>query len=277
VDEALTLMRPAASHGAVEHTAATLHALWFSGHAHALAGRPAEALMSLARYTEEVQRRDMPRFGGRGVNFAGWVLRNIGAVDEGIEAHRTALGLVESERTADVEIAALQDLADERLTAGDPDAAAAWLRRADAQATSTLVFGWRLALKSRLLGARLALLTGSYEQAAEAAGELAQHAEALGVPRYAAPARLLAARSRRRLGAPIDPDKIVSDLTEIERTVAVEAWWWVGEAGADFGVSEWIDRAEASGRRLAADCGDRSAQALRHIAQRAAQWRRSAR
>ncbi|HEY2834539.1 MAG TPA: BTAD domain-containing putative transcriptional regulator [Sporichthyaceae bacterium] len=276
VDEALTLMRPAASHGAVEHTAATLHALLFSGHAQALAGRPAEALAALARYTEEVERRDMPRFGGRGVNFSGWVLRNIGAIDEGVEAHRTALALVESERTADVQIAALQDLADERLTAGDPDGAAAWLRRADAQATATLVFGWRLALKSRLLRARLALLTDSFEQAADLAGKLAEHAEALGVPRYAAPARLLAARARRRLGVPIDLDKIAADLAEIERTVAIEAWWWVGDAGADLRVTDWVDRAEASGRRLAADCGERSALALAHVAQQAAQWRRGA-
>ena len=40
--EALPLLRPAArGHVGVEHTSATLHALLFTGHAHALAGRPA--------------------------------------------------------------------------------------------------------------------------------------------------------------------------------------------------------------------------------------------
>ena len=92
LDEALPLLRPAAREQVgVEHTAATLHALLFTGHVHALAGRPAEALDSFARYTEAVERRHVPRFAGRGVNFAGWVLRNVGAADEALDCHLEAL------------------------------------------------------------------------------------------------------------------------------------------------------------------------------------------
>jgi tetratricopeptide (TPR) repeat protein len=249
VDEALALMRPATVQNAVEHSAATLHALLFSGHAQALAGRPAEALAVLARYTEEVQRRDLPRFGGRGVNFGGWVLRNVGAVEEGVDAHHRALA--HAERTADVEVAALQDLADERLIAGDPEAAADWLGRAEARDTADLVFGWRLAFKSRLLRARLALLSESLEEAAATAQSLAEDAGALGVPRYAAPARLLAARARRRLGEFVDPAVVTADVAEVQRAVAIEAWWWVRDTGVDLGVPRWIDWGEAAGRRLA--------------------------
>ena len=54
------------------HTSATMHSLLFTGHAHALAGRPGQALDALARYTTEVERRQVPRFAGRAVNFAGW-------------------------------------------------------------------------------------------------------------------------------------------------------------------------------------------------------------
>ena len=80
VEEALALLRPAArGQIGVEHTSATMHSLLFTGHAHALAGRPAQALDALARYTAEVERRQVPRFAGRAVNFAGWVLRNLGA------------------------------------------------------------------------------------------------------------------------------------------------------------------------------------------------------
>ena len=80
VEEALALLRPAArGQIGVEHTSATLHSLLFIGHAHALAGRPEQALAAFTRYTAEVERRQVPRFAGRAVNFAGWVLRNLGA------------------------------------------------------------------------------------------------------------------------------------------------------------------------------------------------------
>ncbi len=79
-EEALALLRPAArAQEGVAHTAATLHSLLFTGHAHAVAGRPALALDAFTRYSAEVERRQVPRFGGRAVNFAGWVLRNLGA------------------------------------------------------------------------------------------------------------------------------------------------------------------------------------------------------
>src|SRR5262249_60282658 len=76
VPEALSLLRPAArGQVGADHTSATLHALLFTGHAHALAGAPALALDTFARYTTEVERRQVPRFGGRAVTFTRWVLR----------------------------------------------------------------------------------------------------------------------------------------------------------------------------------------------------------
>jgi hypothetical protein len=44
--------------------------------------RPALALDAFARYTAEAERRQVPRFTGRAMNFAGWVLRNLGAADQ---------------------------------------------------------------------------------------------------------------------------------------------------------------------------------------------------
>ena len=55
--EALALLRPAArATEGVAHTAATLHSLLFTGHAHAVAA-PALALDAFSRYTAEVERR----------------------------------------------------------------------------------------------------------------------------------------------------------------------------------------------------------------------------
>ena len=131
--EALPLLRPAArGHVGVEHTSATLHALLFTGHAHALAGRPAQALAAFARYTEEAERRQVPRFSGRAVNFAGWVLRNLGAAGEAADQHAAALEIAQQHGTAEVTIAALEDLAEQCLDAGDPDGARARLAEAAA-------------------------------------------------------------------------------------------------------------------------------------------------
>ena len=158
VAEALALLRPAArGQVGVEHTAATLHSLLFTGHAHALAGRPAEALAAFTRYTTEVERRQVPRFAGRAVNFAGWVLRNLGAWPEALDHHYEALEVGQRQGTPDVTIAALEDLAEQQLETGDPDGAQARLDQASALLHGDLVFGWRLRLKHQLITGRLAM------------------------------------------------------------------------------------------------------------------------
>ena len=158
-EEALSLLRPAArGQVGVEHTAATLHSLLFSGHAHALAGYPAAALDVFSRYTAEVERRQVPRFAGRAVNFAGWVLRNLGASDEALDHHQEVLEIARSGGgSAELAIAALEDLAEHCVDRGDLDGAAARLAEAAALIQGDLVFGWRLELKHDMISGRLAL------------------------------------------------------------------------------------------------------------------------
>ncbi len=182
-DEALALLRPAArGQVGVEHTSATLHSLLFTGHAHALAGRPEQALAALTQYTAEVQRRQVPRFAGRAVNFAGWVLRNIGAAAEALDHHHEALDAAAREGTAEVTIAALEDLAEHCLDAGDLDGAQTRLDQARALLRGDLVFGWRLDLRHRLLSGRLDLRRGAAEQALSTASDLAVQAVGAGHP-----------------------------------------------------------------------------------------------
>jgi DNA-binding SARP family transcriptional activator len=257
VDEALALLRPAArGQTGVEHTSATMHSLLFTGHAYALAGRPAQALAALSRYTAEVERRQVPRFAGRAVNFAGWVLRNLGAYPEALDHHHEALEAGQGQGTADVTVAALEDLAEHALEAGDPDAAAARLAEAGALLRADLVFGWRLRLKHQLLTGRLALLRGEAERARAEAGALASRAAELGVPRYASVARLLAYRADHALGRPVDPAAVAADLDRLDRCVAIEAWWWTCDMATDFGLPAWGDRAADRAARLARDAGE---------------------
>jgi DNA-binding SARP family transcriptional activator/tetratricopeptide (TPR) repeat protein len=266
VDEALALLRPAArGQIGVEHTSATLHSLLFTGHAHALAGRPAQALAAFAQYTAEVERRQVPRFGGRAVNFAGWVLRNLGAWSQALDHHMEALEVGQHQGTAETPIAALQDLAEHALETGDPDAAAARLAQAAALLQGDLVFGWRLELKQQFLTGRLALRRGDAERALAEAAELGARASVLGVPRYVSVARLLTHRANRALGTPVDLAVVDADLDLLDRCVAIEAWRWTCDMAADFAHEAWLDRAADRAGRLAREAG-RYADGLRREA-----------
>jgi DNA-binding SARP family transcriptional activator/tetratricopeptide (TPR) repeat protein len=274
--EALPLLRPAArGQVGAEHTAATMHALLFTGHAHAIAGRPAAALTAFARHTAEVDRRHVPRFAGRSVNFTGWVLRNLGDRSRALDCHTEAMEAGRQHGTADVAIAVLEDLAEMRIDDGDPDDAARLLAEAGVLLAEAgdLVFGWRLALKHDLITARLALLQGNAEQALATANRLAGTSASLGVPRYASAARVLGHRAGRRLGNPVNMGAVEADLEELAAAVAIEAWWWTGDAAADFGVPAWLDRAARLAGRLADHAGPHAATLRREADKRMQQWK----
>ena len=274
-DEALALLRQAArATEGVAHTAATLHALLFTGHAHAVAGHPALALDAFTRYTAEAERRQVPRFTGRAVNFAGWVLRNLGAADQAHDRHRQALELgLRGAGIPELTIAALEDLAEQCVEAGDPDCAQARLAEARAVLTGDLVFGWRLDLKHHLVSGRLALLRGDAAVALATASALETRAAALGVPRYLSVARVLKHRARRALSLPVDLAAVAADLELVEGSVAVEAWWWTGETAADLAVPAWLDLAADRAERLARQAGDHADVLRRAAAQRLDRWR----
>lgn len=275
VDEALALLRPATRPGVgVAHTPASLHALLFTGHTLAVAGRAGEALACFDDYSTEVARRDVPRFAGRGVNFGGWVLRNLGAVGAGADAHEeAAAGASNGVVIPEVLVAAHQDLADERLRAGDLDGALRHLDRAREALVGDLVFGWRLTMKMQLLQAQVDLHAERPEAALMTASALQAAAAGAGVPRYDACARLLTHRARAALGEPVDPVAVVGDLADVERAVGVEAWWWAGSTGAALGLEPLLARSESLAATLAGASGGH-AEALHAEADRQlAEWR----
>lgn len=256
-DEALDLLAPITHPGAgADLTSATLHALLFTGHAHALAGRPQAALAALTRYTEEVDRRQVPRFGGRGVNMAGWVLRHVGARDLGLEAHQQALDLAHGKGRVEMRIAALEDLAEDHLEQHRLDDAGRLLDEAEALVDGDLVFGWRLELKLALLRTRLDLLADRAEEARSRAATLVETAASMGVPRYASVGRALLHQAAHALGEPVDPAHLRNDLAALEDADRLEAWWWVGETGAALNDGTLISRAESLADHLARASGE---------------------
>lgn len=267
VDAALRLLRPATRPGlGVDHTSVTLHAQLFTGHAHAVAGRAADALTCFERYTSEVERRDVPRFAGRGLNFGGWVLRNVGATAAGREAHEQAAEMG-GEAILELRVAACEDLADAHLRDGDPEAAAALLDSIRPLIAGDLVFGWRLRMKLQLLDARVRLAVGDADGATRLADELAGAARRAGVRRYESCGDLVRLWSVAAAGERVDPEEGWRVLGAVERAVGVEAWWWAGATGAALGLDRCLGRAED----LAADLAQRSgphAEALLHEADR---------
>ena len=237
-------------------------------------GHPQAALAAFEQYTSEVERRQVPRFGGRGVNFAGWVLRSTGAIAQGVDHHLEALEAADRGGTPEVRIAAMEDLAEARLVAGDPDGADGLLGEAAAALDGDLVFGWRLEFKLRLLRGRLALDTGSPEQATVIAEALDADATGMRVPRYAAVARLLAHRARARQGLPIDPTALDSSLDLLDSSVALESWWWTGETAADLGSEQLLDRAADRVALLAREIGPRATELHRDADRRLELWRK---
>lgn len=274
-EDAINLLRPVAHPGAgVDLTSATLHALLFTGHAHALAGRPREAIAAFGHYDAEVVRRQVPRFSGRGVNMSGWVLRNIGAPRAAIDAHQEALDIAIGDGMVEMRIAALEDLAEERLRIDDPEGATALLDESSQWFDGDLVFGWRLGLKLALLRTRIALQTEEPQRAYERATELVSAADQMGVPRYSSVGRLLAHHARAGLGEPVDLAMVHRDLATVEATVLLEAWWLAGQTGVTLGDESLIRRAEVLASDLATASGDMYADGLRAEADRQlAAWR----
>jgi len=203
-----------------------------------------------------VDRRQVPRFAARAINFTGWVLRNLGASQESLDQHHAALEqAAHGQVIVELAIAARQDLAEHCLDHGDLAGAESQLAAAAALHQGDLVFGWRLDLKHRLIRGRLALRAGDPGQALAIATGLEARAAGLGVPRYVSVARLLRHRASRALGRPVDLDLVAADLDLLDASVAIEAWWWTGDVAADFAVPRWLDRAAERAGRLARRAG----------------------
>jgi hypothetical protein len=216
------------------------------------------------------------RFTGRGTNFAGWVLRSLGASAEGADLHQQALDGAASVGAPETRIAALEDLAEERLAAGDIDAAHRLLGQTQDLLHGDLVFGWRLRFKLQLLQARTALAREQPDLAVELSSALAREAGQLGVPRYAGVARLVEHQARAALGEQVDLHNAERDLADVRAAVALEAWWWTGESAATHGVPAWVDLAAQQVGDLAANAAERGEALLDAARPRLERWKAAA-
>ena len=83
---------------------------------------------------------------------------------------------------------------------------------------------------------------------------------------------LLVYRARAALGGQVDLDEVQAELTRAREAVAVEAWWWMGEAAAAHRVPRWVDAAADLVQQLAAQSGSRGPQLRGWAADRLDLW-----
>jgi hypothetical protein len=237
-------------------------------------GRYVEALELLgtgpaAGFALAMTRRPLEALEAASGNVAGWILRNLGAVDAGRDLHRHELEVSGRSGDAETAIAALLHLVEDAVERGEMDAAARRWEEAESSCQGDLVFGWWLELRLRLLRARLALAQHDRVSAAMVAGRVAARAEELGIPRYAVPARLVGQWAAERS----DREAAAVDLAALEQVASLESWWWTGRTGAALRVPAWVDLAGERMAALAGTAGEYADGLRSHAEPRLARWR----
>lgn len=230
------------------------YAFFVKGYGEALLGRPVAAFDAFDAFDAEAVRINVDRFAGRSDNFRGWILRNLGQLEEADERNADGLAAAAAIGYAEAQAQGLLDLADGRLRAADLDGARRFLDLADA-VWGEHAFRWRHELRSRLLRARVALGAGEVDDARSAAIMLVEDAAAAGLDRYVVLAALLSHRAALLLGDPLDATAIEGLLESLDAVAGLESWWLTAEMAQTAGVDEWWSWAERRVAALASESG----------------------
>jgi DNA-binding SARP family transcriptional activator len=238
----------------ITHPFAPLHGLYVRAYGLGAEGRVAEALGVLHRLVEAVDRagEQAKRFGPIERNVRGWLLRNLGRVDEADEFNAAAADLPpEIVAFNEPRYVGHLDLVEGRLIAGDLASAG---DRLDAIADIEQWDGtmaWHQRERYWLLRARLAVESADTDRAYELAVGVERDAAERGCRRYELFARAVIARA----GGPADRNAIEALLAELERIAAPEAWWYTAQLADALDVERWWADAVRRVDRLASAAG----------------------
>jgi hypothetical protein len=224
----------------------------------AAAGRPADALRAVEGLSELVDRMHLVRFAGRAENVQGYVLRNLGAVQEADDLTRAGLAGGLRADHLEPQAHALLDLAEGRLLAGDLAAASDLLQQAEPYGDPVVhphTFQWRHVLRGRLLRTRIALVHDPALAEELASGLVADTSQVL---RYAVLARLTLARARLLQHAPVDLDEVEQDLRRMAAVAGLEQWRIAAELAADTGSQRLLTFAQDAAGSLITRSAERA-------------------
>lgn len=187
-------------------------------------------------------------------NYRAWVLAAIGRSEEAEALTRSALA--SSAPFEEPRVHASLDLVASRLDLGEADAAAERLAAVALPPPGAGTMVWHQQERHELLSARLALLVGDPDAAADRATSLAVEAEARGARRAWAQARALALTALARSGRAVDEDDVVAVLRELDQIAGLEAWRATAELALSPGWDRLWPEAERRAQTLVGRCGE---------------------
>lgn len=166
------------------------------------------------------------RFVGPAWNTVAWTRRAVGRHDEADEANQRAYEATGGDAgpaaigVAEAHWVSLLDLVEGALVRGTVDEAEGRLARLEGLTRWNGTMAWHQRHRLELQRARLALMTGRGDEAAERAVEVARDASVRGAGRYAAIASTVA------VAAGVAPESSLGDVLErLDRVAGAESWW----------------------------------------------------
>jgi DNA-binding SARP family transcriptional activator/tetratricopeptide (TPR) repeat protein len=232
--------------GGVSHAFAAytpVHGPFGVGYALATAGHAAEALDAFERADEEARLYGIERYTGLAANFRGWVLRQLGAMDEADRCSSRCRLWAQGVGYAEAEAYSILDLAEGRLHAGEVAAARVLLDVVTPLLDEEYAYAWRNRMRFKLLLVRIALHEHRVDAAVTLALEVGDAADHFAAPRYGAQAALWGEVGRAQGGGRIDHNLCVAAVETLEHVAGLEAWWLAGLLAGATGSSRWGKRA----------------------------------
>lgn len=201
------------------------------GLAYAALGRSAQALTCFDTVEELVERLGIVRYAGRADNCRGYVLRNLGQLEQADDLNAAAQAAGSSVGLDEPLAHAVLDLAEGRLRAGELDAVRRLLEEAEAfgGVDRRHGFQWRHRLRARWLRGRLHLALGEAKEAAACAQAVVEEAAERELSRYAALGGLLALHARVVRGEPPEVAEALRAVDALGPTAGMEQLWLVSE------------------------------------------------
>jgi tetratricopeptide (TPR) repeat protein len=225
-DEAIEVARRGLLEPVRSHPFAALAGRFALAHALGLTGRWADALDVLDDLDAEASRMGETgkRFPPVAANVRGWLLRAVGALDRAVELHERASATPLAPEFREPYYAALLDLTEDWLAAGDLDRAALALDRARQIRSWEGTMSWRHRMRLDLVDARFRLASGDVAGAEQLAHVVVQRAGELHQPRYLTRAVLLRDVARARRGVPVAAVALDRAVEDARRHGGPEAW-----------------------------------------------------
>ena len=239
------------------HPFAAGHGRFTLAYALGLSGHWAAAMGAVDELDALVARRGDRRFPPVAANIRGWLLRGAGLLDEAVELHRFAVEAAPGPTFQEAHYAALLDLAECHLGAGDIEQAAESVDAARGILEWSGSMSWRHRNRYRLLTDRIASLSGDHLDALGDARAVAAAAAERGDRRYHVRALLVAAAIQARSGRPVDQEEVGPLVEHFLPLSGPDGWRDLAEVAAALGSEKVWHLAEKQAASIVAEVSAR--------------------